>query len=79
MFLGFCAVNPTGVLNARSDTETQSETPFDLKAIVRLNHEDAKIFTIFLKRALKSYEEAEGEIKLPAEFVEAIELTADEW
>ena len=80
VFMGFYAVDATELFSVeRGETEGRREDPFDLKAIVRLSHEDAKIFTIFLKRALKVYEEEAGEILLPQGFAEGIELAADEW
>ena len=80
VFLGFRAIDPTWVLQADgSDAETQSEAQFALKAVVRLTHEDAKIFAIMLKRALKDYEQEWGQISLPAGFAEDVNLSADEW
>lgn len=80
IFMGFYAIDSTDIFSfERGNTESRREDPFDLKAIVRLNHEDAKIFAIFLKRALKSYEEEAGEIPFPPGFADAIELSADEW
>ena len=80
VFMGFYAIDPTDMFSfERGDTESPGEDPFDLKAIVRFNHEDAKIFVILLKRALKGYEQEAGEILLPSGFADAIELSAEEW
>ena len=80
IFLGFSAINPMGMfpLEAR-DSETQPETPYELKAVVRFTHADAKIFAIMLKRALKGYEQDSGEVLLPPGFAKEVNLAADEW
>ncbi len=79
-FLGFHAFSATDVLTSgASDSETEPEITYDLKAVVRLTHEDAKIFAIMLKRALKDYEQDFGEIILPQEFIALVDLTANEW
>ena len=80
IFLGFRAISPMGMFPLEaSESETQPETPYELKAVVRLTHADAKVFAIMLKRALKGYEQDSGEVLLPPGFAEGVNLAADEW
>ena len=80
VFLGFRAINPLR-LESRElpDSNPQPEIPTELKAVVRLNLEEAKIFAIMLKRSLKQYEGQNQEIPLPAGFRDQSDLADDEW
>ena len=80
VFLGFRAVTPLDFISPQlGRTESQSEIPTALKAIVRLRQENAKMFVIMLRQALKDYEKDFGAIPIPAGFSEFIGITADEW
>jgi hypothetical protein len=80
VFLGFRAISPLDLVSPESgQTESQLEMPTALKAIVRLRQENAKMFAIMLRRALKDYEKDFGAIPIPAGFRESVGLTADEW
>ena len=50
-----------------------------LKAIVRLSQEEAKIFAIMLRRAIKQYESQNGTIGIPEALVQLLENENDEW
>lgn len=51
----------------------------ELKAIIRLNHQQAKIFAILLKRALKESERQYGNIPVPPDFLESANVEESEW
>ena len=80
VFLGFRAIKPLELESSElPDSEPQPEIPTELKAVVRLNLEQAKIFAIMLKRSLKQYEEQNQEVPLPAGFRDQSDLADDEW
>ena len=61
------------------DDEDREEVVAELKAIVRLSTGDAKAFAIMLRRAIKSFEERNGVVALPAQFAEQVMSSEDEW
>ena len=80
IFLAYRTINATSILLLDGDDpEPQWEASYGLKTIVRMTREDAKIFTIMLKRALKGYEQESGEILLPPGYAAGVNLEADEW
>ena len=53
--------------------------PTELKAVVRLGQTQAKMFAILLKRSLKEYEQDAGNIPLPSDFADHLDMSPDEW
>lgn len=80
VFLGFRAVGLFGFPHSKEDESGSGEAiPMLLKAIVRLSQEDAKIFAIMLRRAIKQYESQNETIRIPEEFTQLLAAENDEW
>ena len=75
IILGFRAIPLPDPMQAGED---EGDSP-ELKAIVRLNQPQAKMFAIMLKRALKELEGQNGNIPLPTGFIEQVRPAEDEW
>ncbi len=78
IFFGFRAVSP---FNAEESLlqDPGAEPPSPLKAIVRMSQEDAKIFAIVLRHALKQFEVDHGVIDIPEEFYQSANAGNDAW
>lgn len=77
VYVGFFEVVPQKVtVFEPANDEKEDEFLTELKAIVRIGSVQAKVLSIALKRALKAYEQDNGEIALPAEMAN---LPGAEW
>ena len=51
----------------------------ELKAVVRMTHAHAKALAIQMKKILKTYEQREGEIKLPEGVARRVNFQPEDW
>ena len=81
VFLGLHAASPLHLASLDSDDRegTFIGSATELKAKVRFSLGGAKTFSILLRRALREYEEQQGEIPLPLGFQGQANVSEDEW
>jgi hypothetical protein len=79
-FLGILSIKPMDLVpSGPDDSDGSPEMPSELKAVVRLGQTQAKMFAILLKRSLKDYEQDAGNIPLPSDFADQLDMSSDEW
>ena len=80
IFLGIRSVKPLEAIPLETkDAAERPEMPSELKAVVRFNQVQAKIFAIMLRRSLKEHEQQAGVIPLPPGFVDQLGMAPNEW